>query len=280
MHITRITENNRGYFDNLCPEDMLEDDGLIFLGAISDEGEASALLAVSISGNMAHIEWLYTAPDMRRRRAATELVEVLAEIAEDNDLEGVDISFEDEDDGMEEFLIETGFLTGESTDIYEIPVSDIINSPETERAVETRDELAKKGLKLGTVLLEDARVMLRTAGYLENGGADVDLTDITPDISVALTDDRGDIRACIIMRDSDEDADIEYVLCDPSEENAAYVTGALYDILTDPVNEWENIRVTENGGQAVSLMEALTGMDMDEYRVNSVMYGVRLFELD
>ncbi len=58
------------------------------------------------------------------------------------------------------------------------------------------------------------------------------------------------------------------------------MTGALYDILTDPVNEWENIRVTENGGQAVSLMEALTGMDMDEYRVNSVMYGVRLFELD
>ena len=77
MTITRISEVNREYYAGLVPEDILNDEDLIILGMISDEGEACAALAVRINGSMAYIEWLYTAPEFREQGAATELLDVM-----------------------------------------------------------------------------------------------------------------------------------------------------------------------------------------------------------
>ena len=49
IKVTRITEQNKEYFSYLFPEEVLNDDDLLLLGAVSDEGVTCSALAAGMA---------------------------------------------------------------------------------------------------------------------------------------------------------------------------------------------------------------------------------------
>ena len=272
MHITMIGDKNRDYFAHVCPENLLSDESFLHLGAISDGGEGCAVLSASVADNMAHIEWLFTDPDMREQGAAGSLIEMLVDIAEEMGLNGVDIAFTDSDENLGDFITEAGFLTGIDSGIYEVPVSDLIYTPEMDEIIEA------SGTGSGVYTLNSKKILSRMPGFLEDHVMDSDiLDDMTPDISPAVCDEDGNIAGCMLMKDEEDYIEIEHLIGD--EDVYPGLAAALYDLLNDPVNEYTYVRFTDRDGRISRFVEGLTGIDIDEYRVEGAGYGVRLFEL-
>lgn len=62
MNVTSIAKDNAIYFENLVPEGALNDENLLWLGAVAADGTACSALGIGIVDEMVYIEWIYTDP--------------------------------------------------------------------------------------------------------------------------------------------------------------------------------------------------------------------------
>lgn len=124
VSVTRITELNKEYFAPLFPEEVLNNDDLMLLGAVSDDGQACSALAVGIDGGMAYIEWLYTDPAMREQGAASAMLDMLFALLHDIGLDGIEVFYPYGEWEMDELLGRFGFLVGDENCMYRVPTGD------------------------------------------------------------------------------------------------------------------------------------------------------------
>ncbi len=87
-----------------------------------------AVLGTGVYEEMAYIEWIYTDPSYRRNGAARALLKWLKILLRRTDVKILEISFQDENENLEDFLDEERFFYDEDREIYSVPVRDLIYS--------------------------------------------------------------------------------------------------------------------------------------------------------
>ena len=272
MTITRISEVNREYYAGLVPEDILNDEDLIILGMISDEGEACAALAVGINGTMAYIEWLYTAPEFREQGAASEMLDVMLDLLEDTDLTGIETDYPTGEHELDDLLTEYGFLTGIENDMYKVPTTDIIFSAQMDALV-SKDRMTQD-------ITPVSRIDAGLNAYLSGHGMDPDsLSSFSNVYSFKSIGEDGEITGCIMVSEEGEyDLKVMFLASDGDLSTIESLITSLYEVIIKAECTDGFIYFTDHLDKAIDLVEALTGEERDTYRIKGRRHAVMLFE--
>lgn len=272
MKVTRITEKNREFFEELIPEELLYSEDHLLLGAISDDDEACAALAVEAFESLALIRWLYTDPDVREQGAATAMMDVLTSILKHTEIEGIEIDFEDRAGGLDDFLTDYGFLVGSDPGIYKVPIADLVYGAVIEELAEN-DRYEKR-----IHPLSDGDIGKKTVEFVQRYGMDPTyLTGISLRYSFSAVDEDGNISCCILIRErNDGDLDVAYMASDGSFQLLASTLCAVYDVILEDNRTEGYITFTDRTDKAVEIIEKLTGADSEEYRIPGRKHGIML----
>ena len=271
VKVTRITELNREYFTSLCPGEILNDDELVLLGAVSDEGYACSALAAGIDDGMAYLEWLYTEPSMREQGAASAMLDTLLTLLEDSGLDGIEAFYPYGEWEMDDLLTEFGFLVGDENNMYKVPIGDLVYSA-------PMDEISERFRNRNVFPLSGAKMMEELKDFLARQDIEIHIPEDISDIySFVRKDDEGRIRGCILTREENEwDLKVEYLTSDGSVETIEDLIGALTNVVLESELTEGYIYFTDGTDKAVSLVEHITGEDRDTYRVSGSRHAVML----
>ena len=275
MRLTRIEQENRDYFSYLCPDSLLNDDGLFKLGVIDDEDYACSMCVIGIGDSLAHIRWIMTDPGSREKGAATFLIDNVLELLKDTGVDGIDVRFMSSDEDLDDFLEERGFLVDEDTGIYSIPIPDLVYSREMEQITGSigasrhtkpfPDDDAVRG-KLIRKLSES----FQTDPHVFDG--------ISPKYSAIYYDTGSHPSGVICVSESgDKDLYVNYLFSGGGINCIGELVTALYDAIIQSGSLPENLIFTDRDDRSITLMESLTGIDRDEYRIPGHMYALMLF---
>ncbi len=269
IKVTRITEQNKEYFRYLFPEEVLNDDDLLLLGAVSDEGVACSALAAGIDDGMAYIEWLYTDPEMRERGAASALLDMLLTLLYDTGLDGIEAFYPYGEWEMDDLLTGFGFLVGDENNMYKVPTGDLVYS-------EQMDEIMESFSEKDAVPLAGSKIKDELRAFLAQQEIEPYITDELSDIySFVSRDDDGRIRGCILVSEENEwDLKIEYLISDGLVHTIEALIGALTKVVLDSELTEGHIYFTDGTDKAISLVEKITGEDRDTYRVTGYRHAV------
>ncbi len=271
MKVTRITPENSAFFEELAPEGLFEDDDLFLMGAISGDGTACAVLATGVYGNMAYIKWIYTHPDFRKEGAAGELLRFLKLLLRKSDVQILQVSFSDEDDDLEDFLEEEGFLINEDNEMYSVPVKDLIYSKMAERLDEEK--------RSRNSVYNFSRVMsyYEFYDYLREKGVPVtgDAESVYKYSIVRLDEGRHITGFMLISKKPKGDLEIPYMSNDGSVESAMDIFRGFKELVT--VHEWENENIVfyDRAGLTIEFVEKVTDEDRAGYVVNGQKQAMR-----
>ena len=271
VKVTRITELNRNYFTSLVPGDLLNDDNLILLGAVSDEGQACSALAAGIDDGMAYLEWLYTEPSMREHGAASAMLDMLINLLQDTGLDGIEAFYPGGEWEMDDLLTEFGFLVGDENNMYRVPTGDLVYSP-------LMDEVTEGYRGIGVSNVRGTKVREELKSFLADQEISPSIRDDISDVySFVSRDGDGRIRGCILIKEENEwDLKVEYLISDGSARTIESLFGALSKVILESELTEGYIYFTDGTDKAISLVELITGEDRDTYRVTGNRHAVLL----
>ncbi len=268
-NITNIAPDNAEFFENLVPEGALDDENLLWLGAVAADGTACAVLGAGIYDELAYIEWIYTAPFYRREGAARDLLKWLKTLLRRTDAKMLEISFSDEDENLEEFLEDERFFLEEDRDIYSVPVKDLIYSEMAEQSFEEE----KTGAHV--VTLEEFGKPEALYDYLARSGIPFSIEADDLDLSLIRTDKASQIDGCLLIsRREDGDLEISYLLSEGLASGAVDLFLAFKDMATVKGWQEDNIIFTDQSGEIIRIIETITGTDRDSYILRGKKVGL------
>ena len=274
MEVTRITKNNIEAFQDLFPEDFVFQEDVLAFGTVSDKREGVACMLLSLHDReRVFIDWLYTHPDRREMGAASELLNTVTAFLQGMSVREVCITFPEEDGLLEFFLRDRGFLVGEVSDVYEIPIEELMYTEESEKLLSR----VKNPLPLWS--LENEGVYADLCELLEGRGIQRDaFAEASKEFSLAEVDESGRVTGCILVKDSgDEKLEIMYLLNDEERRPGAMeLLAGFYRLLEEKSLLDRKLVFADPGGHSISLMEKLTGGDREDFRVRGLMQGVRV----
>ena len=294
MKITRITRNNEEAFESVMPDYYPGDESLLLLGAVADDGTGCAALAADIYGHTLNIDRLYTHPDYREEGAADELFKTLLSLVNDINtqtadnpdagsdgevpdipIDCIEITFTDDDENMDNFLMDHDFLIEEDEGVFRVPLSDILYSS---RMYDLLDEVSLSGLSVKAV---NPDLMDPLREYITGKGDDPDILEgISDRLSVVGLDKDNNVTGCLITRDlGDKDIEVMAFYNDGSVSGISELTAAMY-VLTKEDYEDHNLVFTDREGNAMHYVSTMTGEDTEDYRVKGIFRGVRLIGQD
>ena len=271
MDITRITDNNKEAFEDLMPEGFAGRDDLMCFGTVSDQKEAVSVIALgALDEKSVYIEWIYTEPSFREQGAATLLIDTVRSFLKNMQIERMEIVFSDDDEDLDDFLKDHGFVTCPEEAMYEVPVSDLIYT-------EQMDSILEKIIisdRLHTLEDSGMRDMLKM--YLESVSADAeDLDSLSDDLSLLKLDESGTPSGCILVDTPDEDSvEVSYFANTGSGEDAMELVAGLCNVLRQHDMGDRTLIFTDKTGHTSHLVEELTGEDIDSYRVDGIYNGL------
>ncbi len=275
MQLTRIEKENEEYFMHLCPEDLLTDDRLLKLGVIDDEEEPVSVCVTGVSKNLANIMWLYTDPEKRERGAGTFLLDELLRLGEESGLEGIIVSYSSQDEDMDDFLSERGFLVGSDEKFYRVPISSIVYSREMDMILERRGE------DRHTFTLTDPRGQKYLTDLITTHKLNVRMFEgIKAEYCVIYEDPESkQISAIFVSRINEDDLYVNYLISDRTVQGLCEVIGHLQEILLSEGITKGDLIFADRGGKAVPLVEKIFDLDyLDELIEKGHMQAVMLFD--
>ncbi len=272
MDVTRITTDNAEFFEDLVPEGSFGDEGLLWLGAVAEDGSACAVLGGGVHEEMGFIDWIYTAPDYREKSAADSLLKTFSTLLNRIDAEAIEIGFSDTDDGLSEFLEEEQFLISEEGDFFSVPLEDLIYSEVIEGLEEGRDPSAQI---VSANELVDPRPFF---GYLSDRNIPCSVyMDELRENSLILLDDNGDISGCmLIVKEPGGDVLIPYLINEGPMECITDLFLALKNLVIEKGWEEESIVFSDRSGQMIGFVEQVTDEERDHYLIRGLKSGVKL----
>ena len=273
MQLTRIEKENGAYFSDLIPEEILSDKNLISLGVIDDEQEASAACAFGINADMAEIRWLYTDPDKRNKGAATYLLTGVTFLLKDFGLIGIEAAFSDGFSELEDFLAGQGFLVGTDSGSYAVPLSDLIYGSQIEYIQERTPP--NKNVRL----LLEVGPSPEYKKYMDEHGLDLAIfTGISPSYSVIAKDESGvPMGGLFVSEMNGKDFFVNYLLGDGTVKTLCEMFCVFYKTLIRNGKDQGYLFFTERTDNVITLVEYLTGMDREMYRIPGKRYAISLF---
>ena len=271
MELTRITKENAAYFEHLLPDELMKDKDLVKLGALS-EGRVVSACAIGIRDGMAHIRWLYTDRVYRGLGGASFLLEEALRLLEGPGLMGIEADFLSEDEELEDFLMERGFLVGDESTLYRVPLKELLYAKRMEEMLEHRSR------ERMTCSLRDLRIVRPLAQFLKAHRMDPIFAEgISKGYSFVTMDPQGEVTDVILITEVGEDLHINYLIGGGSPQGMVDLVAAVCDRLTEEGKEDGALSFSDRSGAAISLIERLTGNDEEQYRVPGLMHAVKLF---
>ena len=273
MKLTRITGENSEYFSHLIPEGVMNDDELVHLGIIDDDGVPVSAGAVGVADSMARIEWLYTDPLRRAEGAGSMLMEEVIKLVSDMPLKGIVADFTEDDQYMDSFLANCDFLVGINDGLYQVPIIDLVYGEGMDQLSEDREDIVK------FYACNEPGVIKKFINFTEAAGiSPKGRRRIFPEYSVVRISDSGDIDGCLLISKTGRgDLAVEYMEA-PSPADAAGLILKLYDILIKNDITEGNLILTDHHGSGISMVEALTKEDRSSYKETGLYHAVRLLE--
>lgn len=273
MDITRITRVNAEFFEELAPEGSFDDEELVWLGAIDDDGTACAVLGGGAYEGMGFIDWIYTAPQHREKGAASKLLKTFCVLLERIDADAVEISFDDTDEELYEFLVAEDFLISKESNRYSVPIEDLIYSEAIENLAEGREP---SGKIVSAARLEDPGLVYK---YLSDRNIPFFVyKDELAEYSLILMDDNDEIRGCMmIVKEEEGDIQIPYLVNDGSMGGITDLFLGLKELIIEKRWEEESIVFSDRTGQMIGFVEQVTDNDRDSYVIGGLQTGVKLF---
>ena len=271
MEITRITENNLEAFAELMPEGLTQREDLMFFGAVSDTKEAVSAIAIGVTDETGvYIDWIYTEPSFREQGAATELLDTVIAFLHEMQIGRIEITYSDDDEELDDFLKNHGFVTCPEEDMYEVPVSDLIYTEQMDALLERITETDR------VHTIEDPKMRDKLNSYLESLGMDAELPGtVSAGLSLVMLDRLGAPSGCMLVETPDEDSvEVSYFANTGSAENSMELVAALCGVLKSADLDDRTLIFTDKSGHTSNLVGALTGEDIDKYRVDGIYNGV------
>ena len=276
MDLTRITEKNAAYFEDILPSEMVKDDDIVSIGLV-DKGRALSALSLSMFERTAYLEWICTDEDVRGEGYASKLMDTAIDLVQSIDgIEGIEASFTDEDDYVEELLGSKGFLVSEDEDIYCVPIYDLIYSERMEEFIDRQLEAGKSEIK--TSDLKGKGALSKLGDYLSLKGYPISYyTSLSLDHSLVCIEDN-EVKGCILISELDEkDYKVELILNDLSIKGLSNMFCKLYEILSKEDKTDGYLFFTDRADHSVKIVENLTGNDSAAYKTKGMMHAIRLF---
>ncbi len=271
MDITRITPANSEYFEELVPDGGFEDEELVWLGAVAEDGAACAVLGGGIQEGMGFIDWIYTAPEYREKGAADSLLKVFSTLLKRMGKEAIEISFSDMDDELYGFLEAEEFLVFEDSCRYSVPLSDLIYSEVIEEPEGGRDSLYKVISAAG---FADPRPLF---DYLTEKNIPCSVNkDELGKHSLILLDNEDKIKGCMmVVKGPDGDVQIPYLVNEGPMECVTDLFLALKNLIIEKGWEEENLVFSDRAGRMIEFVEQITDEDRDKYVISGLRDGIR-----
>ncbi|MBO4900358.1 MAG: hypothetical protein J5509_08695 [Lachnospiraceae bacterium] len=275
MELTRIEKENEEYFSHLCPDELMNDEDLMTFGVIDDEGYASCACAVGVSENMGSLKWIYTVPDLREKGSASFLLKEIEELGQELELDGLQVQFRASAEDLDDFLADSGYLVGIDSQVYSVPISDLIYGRVVEELLSKRSGDAHVcGLPTDTE--KKHKVITALAEIYELDPAI--FSDISSQYSVICFDENNKPESAIFVTEyGDEDLFVNYLLSDGSVSSICELIGAFNDVLIKNERTEGRLIFTDRDDKSITLIERLTENDRDEFRIPGWMYAVKLF---
>ena len=275
MNITKITPNNAEAFAGLMPAEIAGRDDLFMYGAVSDDNEAVSIMALEvIDEESVEIVWYYTDPDFREMGAATELLDTVTAMLMGLPVRSIGITFTDEDEDLELFLGDRGFLIGNDRSVFSVPVNDLIHGAVMDELIES----LRNPVNISAAGDEDIYGKLEK--LLETQGIEpLSIAGISREYSRVAMNDDGEAAGCILITElEDNDLEITYFLNTAEEKTAIELIADLAQVLRARDIDDSRLIFTDPMGKSISLVEKLTGEDRSNYRVDGVYRGVCLLK--
>jgi N-acetylglutamate synthase-like GNAT family acetyltransferase len=181
MELTGINSTNQSYFDPLLFLDGEEsDDVLILLGVIHAESPvAAAAFSIDVKGKVGRIVSIYTRPDMRRKKAATMLMNSIDVLAKHYKLLRMECYYTDNMNGLDAFFKARKFDTHQKNNVESVGVSDLLSNKPIQQMLNNKkpsSSVQKIGL-IETNQKEALRKKIESNGYGSVGkGIDEDIS--------------------------------------------------------------------------------------------------------
>ena len=273
MEVTRITKENADFFSHLCPVDLLQDERMLKLGALSDEDSPMSVCVIDIRDGKAWIRWIYTDPEQRGRGGAAFLLEELLHILQEVDVEGILVDFHENDEGLADFLMDHDFLVGDEQVLFRIPLMDLLYGGSLEKVV------ARRSKEKRTYSLQNNEVLKPLAQFLISHEVETEFLDgISRKYSFVFMDPSGKVTECVFISDvGNGDLRINYLVGEGSPQGIIDLVAAFYDALIKDERDQGDLIFSDRLGAGISFIDMLTENDIGEYRVPGLMSAVKLF---
>ena len=177
MELTGIDETNRSWFEPLLFLDGADPDEIQILAGMIEDGSpaAAAALGVDKSRRIGRILSIYTRPDLRRRKAASRLMEALDTLARQYDLSRLECFYTDSMTGLDPFLRARGFTTYGEKQVESYRLADLLASKKIRIRMEEAASVVVKSL--GQLEQEQRTLLSRMLEQEEYGSLPADLDE-------------------------------------------------------------------------------------------------------
>ena len=275
MQITRIEKENAEYFMQLCPQEIMEDERLLKLGVVDDKdgNEPVSVCAVDVADSRACIKWLYTAPEKRELGAASLLLEKLESLSADISISGIEISFDSDDEELEDILEDQDFLTCTDNGYYRVSVEDLIYGGPLEEMMESRKG-AQEAYSLSD--LRDYENIIEKLSLKHNITPAV-FKGISPVFSVVTLDKDKNATSGIFVSEKDRHyLYVNYLVGEGSVTNIHMLFSRFYDVVVRMKRTDSELVFSDRSGDVGRLVESLTKNEIDTYRIPGLKYAIKL----
>lgn len=272
MKITRITANNIEAFRPLMPDEISYDESLLHLGAVTDDEMGCGCISAHIDGKVLFIDWLYTLPEYREEGVGDMLFKTVFLLSRES-VDRIDVTFSEDDEGMEDFLMEHDFLVEEDEGIFRVPLEDLLYSSMMYDMLET---VSVPDLSVKVVSSENIEELKK---YLEEKGNDPRiLEDISQALSIVRFDKENRIAGCLLTKDlGEKNLEVAAFYNDGSVSGITELTVGMYVLTKNDYGDHYLI-FADRSGNASDYVEKMTGEEMENYRIKGIYRGTLLTE--
>ena len=234
MYLQLLTNNNALQYADMIPEAFLHRSELLGAVCLDDEDTPIGIAITEPIQDTLNIQWLYVLPEYRRTGAGSLMLQGIAEMAEAADLEMVDVYYHSmfsdndgktleekypelperelykirdemhENEGIDYFLLENGFVVMRENPIKSFLLSDVISSDYVAKRNKDKD---KKQLKEYVCVPFD-EITPADEEYVTARIKDSGYPDYTPycrrDLSFICRKDNSPVGCILITDDPDE----------------------------------------------------------------------------
>ena len=217
MDITVLAEDQKDLLADLVPSELLIRENMAIC-ALKGENIIGCMILSQASGRICDIPFIYVVPAGRKRKTAKKMLAYAASLVKANGISALSMNYieESEDDILSVFAKASGFEEVNSSNLYEIGLSDALESVHSARAL--RKLPPATAITLSEMTNKQWNELVGSVDDLRKSSHGEDVYDIPypknyydGDLSLMATDVAGIPWGVVLCRNLEDCVNIEYL---------------------------------------------------------------------